>query len=62
MIDIEKLELAFQQATERAIKIHDALDIPYVTANNNQVVEMLHGEVIRVIEPPHNMVNSYLTS
>jgi hypothetical protein len=55
MIDIEKLEQAFQQATERAIKIHDALDIPYVTANNNQVVEMLHGEVIRVIEPTHNI-------
>lgn len=58
MIDIEKLEQIFQQATERAIKIHDALDIPYVTTNNNQVVEMLHGKVIRIIEPPHDIVNS----
>jgi hypothetical protein len=58
MIDIEKLEQAFQQATERAIKIHDALDIPYVTTNNNHIVEMLHGKVIRVIELPHDTVTS----
>lgn len=58
MIDIEQLEYFLKQATERAIKIHDALDIPYITANNNQIVEMLHGEVIRVIEPPHDIVNS----
>ncbi|MEI6706357.1 MAG: hypothetical protein WCK96_04375 [Methylococcales bacterium] len=58
MIDIEQLEYFLKQATERSIKIHDALDIPYITANNNQIVEMLHGEVIRVIEPHHDIVNS----
>jgi hypothetical protein len=58
MIDIEQLENFLKQATERAIKIHDALDIPYITTNNNQIVEMLHGEVIRVIELPHDIINS----
>jgi hypothetical protein len=58
MIDIEQLKYFLKQATERAIKIHDALDISYITANNNQIVEMLHGEVIRVVEPPHDIVNS----
>ena len=52
MIDIQKLELVFQRATEQAIKIHEALDIPYVTANDGQAVEMLHGNILRVIERP----------
>jgi hypothetical protein len=51
MIDVKKLEHAFQQATARAIKLHDALDIPYITGHNGQAVEMSHGKVLRVIEP-----------
>lgn len=50
MIDVEQLEHAFKQATERAIKIHEALDVPYVTTYNGQVVEILHGKVICVLD------------
>jgi hypothetical protein len=51
MIEIERLQETFRQAMERAIKIHEALEIPYITSHHGQVVEMLHGEVVRVIEP-----------
>ncbi len=51
MIEIEQLQEAFRQATERAIKIHEALEVPYITSHHGQVVEMLHGEVVRIIEP-----------
>jgi len=51
MIDLEKLRLATKQATERAIKLHDAFDIPYVTEFNGDAVEMSHGKVLKVIEP-----------
>jgi len=51
MIDLEKLRLAAKQATERAIKLHDAFDIPYVTEFNGDAVEMSHGKVLKVIEP-----------
>ncbi len=51
MIEIERLQEAFRQARERAIKIHEALEVPYITSHHGQVVEMLHGEIIRVIEP-----------
>jgi hypothetical protein len=50
MIDIKQLEIALQKATERAIKIHDALDVPYITSRDGKVVEMSHGEIIREIE------------
>jgi hypothetical protein len=58
MIDIEQLQTAFKQATERAIKLHDALDIPYITGHNGQAVEMSHGKVLRVIEPESDAVQS----
>lgn len=38
-------------ASERAIKIHEALNIPYVMEYQGQVVEMLHGKVLKVIDP-----------
>ncbi len=50
MTNIKELENLHRQASEQAIKIHNALDVPYVTMRGNQAVEMLHGEVIRVIE------------
>lgn len=49
-IDVDKLELAFKKATERAIKIHNALDVPFITAYNGKIVEMSHNKVIRVIK------------
>ncbi|BCG63386.1 MAG: hypothetical protein methR_P1096 [Methyloprofundus sp.] len=51
MIDIDKLQQLRKQATERAIKLHDALDIPYITKQNGNAVEMSHGKVLKVIEP-----------
>ena len=51
MIELERLEAVFQQARERALKLHEALEIPYITAYHGQIVEMLHGEIIQVIEP-----------
>ena len=51
MIDIEKLRQLREQATEGAIKLHDALDIPYITEQNGDAVEMSHGKVLKVIEP-----------
>ena len=51
MIDIEKLKQLREQATERAVKLHDALDIPYITEQNGDAVEMSHGKVLKVIEP-----------
>ena len=51
MIDIEKLKQLREQASERAIKLHDALDIPYITEQNGDAVEMSHGKVLKVIEP-----------
>jgi len=51
-IDVESLKLAHHRAVTRAIKIHDALDIPYVTRRNQQLVEMLHGKILRVIDEP----------
>jgi len=51
MIDIEKLKELREQATERAIKLHNALDIPYITEQNGDAVEMSHGKVLKVIEP-----------
>jgi len=51
MINIEKLKLAGKQASERAIKLHDALDIPYITEQNGDAVEMSHGKVLKIIEP-----------
>ncbi len=50
MIDIEKLKQLREQATERAVKLHDALDIPYITEQNGNAVEMSHGKVLKVIE------------
>ncbi len=50
MIDIEKLKQLREQATERAIKLHDALDIPYITEKNGKAVEMSHGKVLKIIE------------
>jgi len=60
MIAVERLQEAFRQATERAIKIHEALEVPYITAHNGQAVEMLHGEIMRVIEP--NLFDNQTTS
>ena len=51
MIDIEKLKQLREQATERAVKLHDAFDIPYITEFNGDAVEMSHGKVLKVIEP-----------
>lgn len=50
MIDVDKLESALKKATERAIKIHNALDVPFITSYNGKIVEMLHNEVIRIIK------------
>ncbi len=50
MNEIEQLKKLGKQAQEQAIKIHEALDIPYVTELNGQVVKMLHGKVLKVIE------------
>ena len=51
MINIEQLKNGRQLASERAIKIHEALNIPYVTEYQGQIVEMLHGKVLKVITP-----------
>jgi len=51
MIDIEKLKSLRKQASERAIKLHNALDIPYITDQDGAAVEMLHGKVLKVLEP-----------
>ena len=51
MIDIEKLKKLRLQASERAIKLHNALDIPYITEQNGDAVEMSHGKVLKIIEP-----------
>lgn len=51
MIDIEKLKQACQQATEHAIKLHDAFDVPYIIEHDGQIVEMLHGKVLKIIAP-----------
>ena len=51
MINIEQLQKGRKNASERAIKIHEALNIPYVMEYQGQVVEMLHGKVLTVIEP-----------
>jgi len=50
MIDLEKLKLAGKQATERAIKLHDAFNIPYIIEQNGDAVEMSHGKVLKIIE------------
>jgi len=50
MINTEKLLDAQSRAAERAIKIHDALDIPYIGEKDGMVVEMSHGQVLRVID------------
>ena len=50
MINIEQLQKGRKMASERAIKIHEALNIPYVMEYQGQVVEMLHGKVLRVID------------
>ena len=49
MMSIEKAQEAQRKASERAIKIHDALDVPYITNRDGDTVEMLHGKVLRVI-------------
>lgn len=49
MINIEKAQEAGRKASERAIKIHDALDVPYITNHDGDTVEMSHGKVLRVI-------------
>jgi len=51
MIDIEKLKDLRKQASERAIKLHNALDIPYITGQDGDAVEMLHGKVLKILEP-----------
>jgi len=51
MIDIEKLKDLRRQASERAIKLHNALDIPYITGQDGEAVEMLHGKILKVLEP-----------
>jgi hypothetical protein len=53
MINIEQLQQGRKDASERAIRIHEALNIPYVTEYQGQVVEMLHGKVLKVITPAH---------
>ncbi len=50
MVDIEELQNMRQKVFERTVKIHDAMDVPYVTSSGKQVVEMSHGKIIRVIE------------
>ncbi len=53
LIDTGKIAEAGQQAAERAIKIHDALDIPYVTCKDDQPVIMSHGQVLEIIQFNH---------
>jgi len=47
--EFEQFEKLHKQATDRAIKIHEALDIPHVIRQGDQVVEMLGGKVLKVI-------------
>jgi len=50
MIDIDKLKQLRKKATERAIKLHDAFDIPYITEQNGHAVEMSHGKVLKILK------------
>jgi len=50
MINIKQLRKIRRQASCRAIKIHDAMDVPYITTQGTKIVEMQHGKVTRIIE------------